>query len=120
MAFLAVAALPVAMGIVILKYHLYVGVVSLATRVLPFSSPMGVAVSTLAVAALFNPLRRRVQRAVNRRFNRARYDHEATVATFGARLKDAVNLDAVREDLTGVVHRALEPAHVSGLISRRG
>ena len=42
------------------------------------------------------------------------------MATFGARLKDAVNLDAVREDLTGVVHRALEPAHVSGLISRRG
>ena len=142
-AFLAVAALPVAMGVGILKYHLYdidrmisrtlsytlvtgvligvyAGVVTLATRVLPFSSPVGVAASTLAVAALFNPLRRRVQKAVDRRFNRARYDAEATVAAFADRLKDAVDLDAVRDDLTGVVHRALEPAHVSVWISRPG
>jgi hypothetical protein len=54
-----------------------------------------------------------VQRAVDRRFNRARYDAELTVAVFAARLKDAVDLDSVRDDLAGVVHTALEPAHVS-------
>ena len=52
----------------------YVGLVTLATRVLPFSSPLGVAASTLAAAALFTPLRRQVQRVVDRRFNRARYE----------------------------------------------
>jgi hypothetical protein len=68
---------------------------------------------------LFNPLRRRVQRAVNRRFNRARYDADQTVATFATRLKDAVDLDSVRDDLAGVVARALEPAHVSVWTSHR-
>jgi hypothetical protein len=64
-----------------------------------------------ASAALFNPVRRRVQRTVDRRFNRARYDADETVAAFAARLKDAVELDAIRDDLTGVVRSALEPAH---------
>jgi len=82
--------------------------------------PVAVAVATLAAAALFNPLRRRVQRMVDRRFNRARYDAEVTVAAFAARLKDSVDLDAVRDDLAGVVTRALEPAHVSVWISRPG
>jgi HD superfamily phosphohydrolase YqeK len=67
---------------------------------------------------LFNPLRQRVQRAVDRRFNRARYDADKTVAAFAARLKDAVDLDAVQADLTGVVHQALEPAHVSVWMSQ--
>jgi hypothetical protein len=58
-------------------------------------------------------LRRRVQRVVDRRFNRARYDAEVTVAAFSARLKDAVDLAAVRADLLDVVNRSLEPAHVS-------
>jgi hypothetical protein len=71
-----------------------------------------VAAATLAAAALFAPVRRRVQRRVDRRFNRARYDAETTVAAFAARLKDAVDLDTVRADLAGVVQAALEPAHV--------
>jgi hypothetical protein len=91
----------------------YAGLVLLATRVLAFSSTIAVAASTLAAAALFNPLRRRVQRVVDRRFNRARYDADQIVAAFAARLKDAVELDSVRDDLAAVVHRALEPAHIS-------
>lgn len=78
------------------------------------------AASTLTVAALFNPLRRRVQRIVDRRFNRARYNAETVVAAFAARLKDAVDLDLVRDDLAGVVQQTLEPAHVSVWMSERG
>jgi hypothetical protein len=136
------AALPVGIGVGILKYRLYdidriisrtlayaiitglligvyAGLVLLATRVLSFHTPVAVAASTLTAAALFNPLRRRVQRAVDRRFNRARYDADQTVALFAARLKDAVDLDAVRDDLASAVHQALEPAHVSLWISQR-
>jgi hypothetical protein len=79
-----------------------------------------VAASTLAAAALFSPLRRRVQKAVDRRFNRVRYDADQTVAAFAARLKDAVNLDSVQDDLASVVTKALEPAHVSVWMSKRG
>ena len=78
---------------------IYAGLVLLATHVESIKTPVAVAVSTLAAAALFSPLRRRVQRGVDRRFNRARYDAELTVAAFAARLKDAVDLDAVRDDL---------------------
>ena len=93
----------------------YTGLVLLATQALPvsLSTPVAVAVATLAAAALFSPLRRRVQRIVDRRFNRARYDAESTVAAFAARLKDTVDLDSVRDDLADVVHQALEPAHLS-------
>jgi hypothetical protein len=56
---------------------------------------------------------------VDRRFNRARYDADQTVAAFAARLKDAVDLDSVRDDLATVVQQALEPAHLSVWISRR-
>ena len=97
----------------------YAGLVLLATQVLSVHTPVAVAASTLAAAALFNPLRRRVQQVVDRRFNRARYDADQTVAAFAARLKDAVDLDSVRDDLAGVVHQALEPAHVSVWISQR-
>jgi hypothetical protein len=129
-------AFPLGMGVAILRYRLYeidriisrtlaytivtgllvgvyAGLVLLATRVLGFTGPVAVAASTLAAAALFSPVRRRVQRTVDRRFNRARYDAEQTVAEFAVRLKDAVDLDSVRADLTTVVHGALEPAHVS-------
>jgi hypothetical protein len=137
-----VFSLPVSIGVGILKYHLYdidriisrtlayaivtglligvyAGVVLLATRVLSVTSPVAVAASTLAAAALFSPLRRRVQRAVDRRFNRARYNADKTVAAFAARLQDAVDLHSVRDDLAGTVHQALEPAHVSVWISQR-
>ncbi|MGH3233983.1 MAG: hypothetical protein ACRDOH_12155 [Streptosporangiaceae bacterium] len=91
----------------------YAGLVLLATEALPvsLSTPVAVACATLVAAALFNPLRRRVQRAVDRRFNRARYDADQMVDAFAARLKDAVDLDSVRDDLAGAVRKALEPAH---------
>jgi hypothetical protein len=65
-----------------------------------------------------DPVRRRVQRAVDRRFNRTRYDAERMVAAFAARLQDAVDLDSARDDLATVVYRALQPAHVSVRISQ--
>jgi hypothetical protein len=133
---LGFAALPLGIGVGILKYRLYdidriisrtlaytiltgllvgvyAGLVLLATRVLPVSGPVAVAGSTLAVAALFSPLRQRVQRIVDRRFNRARYDADRIVSAFAGRLQDATDLDAVRADLTAVVHAALAPAQVS-------
>ena len=139
---IGIAALPVGMGVAILKYRLYeidrivsrtlayaivtglligvyAGLVLLTTRLFGVHTPVAVAASTLAAAALFSPVRRRVQKAVDRRFNRARYDADQTVAAFAARLKDAVDLDSVRDDLAGVVHQALEPAHVSVWISQR-
>jgi hypothetical protein len=139
---IGVAALPAGMGVAILKYRLYeidriisrtlayaivtgllagvyAGLVLLTTKVFRVHTPVAVAASTLAAAALFNPLRRRVQKAVDRRFNRARYDAGQTVAAFATRLKDAVDLDSVRDDLAGVVSHALEPAHVSVWTSQR-
>jgi hypothetical protein len=89
------------------------GIVLLATEVLQIHSTVAVAGATLAVAALFNPVRRRVQKLVDRGFNRARYDADRIIAAFAARLQDAVNLDAVRADLASSVQQALEPAHVS-------
>jgi len=99
----------------------YAGIVLLVTEVLGFHhSTVAVAAATLAAAALFNPVRRRVQTMVDRRFNRARYDADRTVAAFSARLKDAVDLDSVRDDLAVVVNQALEPAHISVWVSPRG
>jgi hypothetical protein len=88
--------------------------------VFKFHSTAAVAAATLAAAALFNPLRRRVQLGVDRRFNRARYDANQMVSVFAARLKDTVDTNSVRDDLAGVVHQALEPAHVSVWINERG
>jgi hypothetical protein len=142
MALTALVGVPLACAVAVLKYRLYeidriisrtlayaivtgllVGVyaalVLLATQVFRVHTPVAVAASTLAAAALFTPLRSRVQRRVDRRFNRIRYDADQTIAAFAARLKDAVDLDSVRDDLAGVVHQALEPAHVSLWISHR-
>jgi hypothetical protein len=137
-----VAALPIALGIGIMKYRLYeidriisrtlayaivtgllvgvyAGLVLLATEVLRFSSPVAVAASTLAAAALFNPLRRRVQRIVDRRFNRAHYDAESTVAAFAGRLRGSVDLASIQEELAATVDQAFEPTHVSVWVAGR-
>ncbi|HSZ98735.1 MAG TPA: hypothetical protein VK802_00035, partial [Streptosporangiaceae bacterium] len=138
----SLVALPAGIGVGILKYRLYdidkiisrtlayalvtgllaglyAGLVLLATQVLGLHTPVAVAASTLAAAALFSPLRRRVQRAVDRRFNRARYDADQMVTAFAARLKDTVDLDSVQDDLASVVTKALEPAYVSVWSSKR-
>jgi hypothetical protein len=90
----------------------FAGLILLADRVLAVKGSVAVAVATLVIAALFNPLRRRVQRVVDRRFNRSRYDAEAVVAAFNARLRQTVDLDALRHDLLGVTDDAFQPAHV--------
>ena len=133
---LGFAALPISIGVGILKYRLYeidriisrtlayaivtgllvgvyAGLVLLATRVMTVHTPVAVAAATLAAAALFAPVRRRVQRVIDRRFNRARYDADRTLAAFAGRLTEAVDLDSVRDDLAATVRTALEPAHVS-------
>jgi len=133
---LGTAALPVCMGVAVLKYRLYelnrvisrvvsytlitallgglfAGLILLAAHVLPIKGSAVVAVATLVIAALFNPLRRRVQRAVDRRFNRARYDAEAIVVGFTARLRQTIDLDTLRDDLASVVNEAFQPSHVS-------
>jgi hypothetical protein len=95
-----------------LAIGIYLAVVTLTTRALPLSSPVGVAASTLAAAALFNPLRRRIQRVVDRRFNRARYNAEATIATFTTH-RDAIDLDTVPNELMHAVDRSVQPSHTS-------
>ena len=77
----------------------YAGLVLLATKVSRSKPAVAVAASTLAAAALFSPVRGGCSRVVDRRFNRARYDADQTVAAFAARLKDTVDLDSVRDDL---------------------
>ena len=139
----AVLTAPAAVAVAVLKYRLYeidriisrtlayavvtglmvgvyAGLVLLATQVPGITTPPAVAAATLAAAALFNPLRHRVQRAVNRRFDRARYDADQTVAAFAARLQNAVDLNAVQADLARVVQGACgQPAQVSVWIRPR-
>jgi N-terminal 7TM region of histidine kinase len=133
---LGLAAVPVAIGTAILRHRLYdidrlisrtlsyalltallagvfIGLVALTTDTLALSGRVGVAASTLAAIALFNPLRVRIQRLVDRHFNRARYDAEAIVAAFTVRLRDAVEIDGIRTDLLDTVTRAVQPSHAS-------
>lgn len=139
--FLAGAStIPVAVGIAILRHRLY-DIDLLINRALVYGSltatllavyfggivllqrlfvvltgeqsTLAVVASTLAIAALFNPLRRRVQGFVDRRFYRRKYDAAKTLAAFNARLRDQTNLDALGNDLVGVARSTMQPSHVS-------
>ncbi len=133
------ALLPVAAGIAVLRYRLYdidriisrtvsyamvtavlalvfVGGILLFQAILSSvfrGNAVAVAASTLVVAALFQPLRRRVQSRVDRRFNRARYDAERTVAAFSGRLRDDVDLESLRADVQGVVEQTVAPVSIA-------
>jgi len=135
-AVLLMSLLPICAGIAILRYRLfdidrivsravgyllitgllvgvYVGCIAVTDVVLPVGSSFGVAAATLAAAALFQPVRRRVQRVVDHRFNRSQYDAARTVDAFAVRLRDEVDPDVVRHDLLDVTARAIEPSSIS-------
>jgi MFS family permease len=136
-----VMAIPISMGIAILRYRLY-EIDTLINRTLVYGSltvmlglvyfggvtatqaifrtltgqqqpQLAVVVSTLVIAALFNPLRRRIQAFTDRRFYRSKYDAVKTLEAFSAKLRDATDLDALSDDLVGVVKETMQPAHVS-------
>ncbi len=140
-----IGLVPIAIGIAVLRYRLYeidrlisrtigwaiVTVVLVGAFVLlvlastellePLTggNTLAVAGSTLVVAALFAPLRARVQRAVDRRFDRARYDGERLVGAFGERLRDEVDLDVIRADILGTVDAAVRPSSVGLWLRQR-
>jgi hypothetical protein len=131
-----VAFLPLATGAAILRYRLYdvdrivsrtlgyglltvllglgyTGVVLGLGRLLPDSSTLAVAAATLAMAAIFQPARRRIQQAVDRRFNRRRHDAARLIEGFGARLRDQVDLDGLTAELLEVVDQTMQPTQAS-------
>jgi hypothetical protein len=131
-----VVVLPVAVGAAVLRYRLYdldriisrtlaYGLLTLLLgggyavvvlglgQLLGRDSPLVVAAATLAVAALFQPARRRVQAVVDRRFNRRRHDAARIIAEFGARLRDQVDLDTLTADLLAVVDQTMQPTQAS-------
>jgi len=136
----SVVGLPVAVGIAILRYHLYnidliinrtlvyvtltavlaglyLGIIvvlqSLFRTLTGEGSQLVVVASTLAIATLFNPLRRRIQGFIDRSFYRRKYDAVKTLEAFSSKLRDETDLDALRLDLVGVVRETMQPAHVS-------
>jgi hypothetical protein len=133
---LCLALLPVATGAAILRYRLYdldriisrtlayglltillglgyAAVVLGLGRLLPQGSSLAVAAATLAVAAVFQPARHRIQQAVDRRFNRGRYDAARTIAAFSTRLRDQVDLDTLTSELLTVVDQTMQPSQAS-------
>ena len=139
---LAFAGIPVAVGVAILRHRLYdidvvinrtlvygtlsamliavysVGVAATQTvfRLLTGQEQqpqLAVVISTLAIAAIFNPLRRRVQTFVDRRFYRKKYDATRTLASFNSRLREETDLDSLRDDVLGVVTETMQPKHAS-------
>jgi hypothetical protein len=134
--FASVLWVPVAVGVAVLRYRLwdldrlvsrtvtyavvtallvvpYLLIVPVAGRLAQGSGSLAVAAATLAAAAAFSPLRRRVQDLVDRRFNRRRYDAARTVEGFAARLRDQVDLDALHGELLAVVDQTMQPARAS-------
>ncbi|HJQ29204.1 MAG TPA: hypothetical protein VJ827_07665 [Rubrobacter sp.] len=134
------AAVPISIGIAILRYRLYdidriinrtlvygsltivliavyFGGIVLLQRVLLAltgqQSTLAVVASTLAIAAVFNPLRRRVQDFVDRRFYRRKYDAAKTLATFNSRLRQETDLDSLSDEVLGVVRETIQPEHAS-------
>jgi hypothetical protein len=133
---------PVSFGIAVLRYRLYeidrivsrtvtyllvvgllgsvfFGVVTLITSLLPAESDLAVAASTLAVAGLFNPVRRRVQHWIDHRFNRARYDAQQVMASFAESLRDRVDPTEVSDGWRDVVAETMQPSAVSVWIRPR-
>jgi hypothetical protein len=137
---LSFAGIPVAVGIAVLRYRLYdidllinralvyaplsavlvliyvvgvVGIQALFRAITGQESTLAVVISTLAIAALFNPLRRRAQALVDRRFYRRKYDARKTLEAFSARLRDHTDLEGLNDNLVGVVRETVQPAHVS-------
>jgi hypothetical protein len=124
-----VVAVPVSVAVAVLRYRqwdldrlvsrtvTYALVTALLVvpylLVVPAASRLAAGSGSLAVAALFSPLRRRVQDLVDRRFNRRRYDAARTVAGFGGRLRDEVDLDAIAAELVAVVERTVQPTQAS-------